>query len=315
MEVTARDLGCEKSASQQTASALLGETIGRYKITEILGTGGMAVVYKAEDTLLGRPIALKLLRKDTSDVSALERFIREAKAAHTLNHPNICRVYSIERQEEYRFITMEFLEGETLKQHISGRALEVMEILLIARQIAEGLYAAHCAGVIHRDIKSANVFITSKAEAKILDFGLAKLTADWNLSPGLAETSDSAALRWDKSLTRRGSALGTVAYMSPEQALGEELGLRTDLFSLGVVIYEMSTGRLPFTGNTPAAVFEEILHKEPLSPKLLNEKIPPELECIINKALTKEILFRYQSAKKMIADFDDLRRKLELGNQ
>lgn len=329
-EVAARDLARQELSAQKAAGALVGKMISRFEIIEILGIGGMAIVYKAADTLLHIVVALKLLPGYVKEPSALQRFLREAQAAYGLNHPNICRVHGIESSAEHRFIIMEFLKGETLKQHMSGRALEVAEVLSIARQIAQGLDAAHAAGVIHRDIKPANVFITSKGEAKILDFGLAKVMPGWRLNPGLARTSDPAALSWDRSAayrilqgcdrkgagalqTNRGTAIGTVAYMSPEQASGknEDVGLRTDLFSLGVVIYEMSTGQLPFNGKTWQAVFDEIRHKEPVSPPILNKRIPEELERIIKKALMKDADRRYQSAKEIVIDLNELSRKLE----
>jgi eukaryotic-like serine/threonine-protein kinase len=312
LEVTVMDIAQEES-SQPRIDQRLNRMISHYKLLEVLGSGGMATVYKAEDTLLGWPVALKLLNSEAQDLSARERFVREAKAAYALHHPNICRIYSIESDYGQYLITMELLEGKTLKQHMSDRTLNMPEILSIAHQIAGGLDAAHSAGVIHRDIKPANIFITSRGEIKILDFGMAKLTAGFSSSNGSGIAPDVELL--NKTLTDFGTTPGTVAYMSPEQALGEELDARTDLFSLGVIMYEMSTGRLPFSGKTLAALFDELLNREPVSPVTLNEKVPSELERIIKKALMKKRELRYQSATELIADVDELNRKLRSVNR
>jgi serine/threonine protein kinase len=312
LEVALKNLAREQPECQVAENAQLNKMVSHYKFLTILGKGGMAVVYKAEDMKRGRYVALKVLHKDANGGSTRERFVREAKAAYALRHPNICRVYAIERDHNFNpFIAMEFLEGETLKQRMVRRALELGEILLIVRQIAQGLDAAHSAGVIHRDIKPSNIFLTSENEIKILDFGLAKFTGDFGACSESAVASDAAFPGDDITLTGSGTVVGTVAYMSPEQALGEELDLRTDLFSLGVVMYEMSTGQLPFSGKTYPALFNKLLNREPIPPAALNKKVPRELELIIRKALRKKADSRYRSAKEMIADIDELKRKLQ----
>src|SRR6266436_604991 len=293
---------------------MLGSAVSHYRVIEKLGAGGMGVVYGAEDVILKRQVALKFLPEElTTDPHALDRFSREARAAAALNHPHICTIHDMGEHEGRHFIVMERLEGKTLMHYLAGRAVTKIQIIELAVQIADALDAAHAKGIVHRDIKPANIFVTTRGAAKILDFGLAKVAQDGNRALDPTDVTRTEGGNAQQHLTSPGSALGTVAYMSPEQVRGKTLDSRTDLFSFGIVLYEMATGAVPFRGETSGVIFDAIMNRAPLAPIRLNPNLPLKLEDIINRALEKDRELRYQHAVDIKAELRRLKRDLESG--
>src|ERR1700691_1831605 len=292
---------------------MIGQTISHYRVTGQLGSGGMGIVYEADDLDLGRQVALKFLPSQLArDQNSLDRFLLEARTASSLNHPNICTIYAVEKDGDRTFIAMELLQGETLDRRLNAGPLPLDRLVDSCIQLAEALDAAHAKGIIHRDIKPANIFVTQRGQVKVLDFGLAKLLRPEMEMETIGATQDSPA---PANLTSPGATVGTISYMSPEQARGEDLDPRTDLFSLGVVIYQMASGRLPFSGATSAVVFHAILELDPVPALQLNSALPPKLEEIIEKALEKDRDLRYQSAADLRGDLKRLKRDMESGRK
>ncbi|MDP2390811.1 MAG: serine/threonine-protein kinase, partial [Acidobacteriota bacterium] len=290
------------------SNSLIGQTLGHYRIVDQLGAGGMGVVYRAQDLKLGRQVALKVLPAASSDNDeAIERFKREARTASALNHPNICTIYGFDEHEGQLYLAMELLDGEPLDRKLSGKPLDLRLMLDIAAQVADALDAAHTEGILHRDVKPANIFITRRGPVKVLDFGLAKLSPEYRRSARQLDTKNETRVP-EHFTSVAGTTVGTIAYMSPEQARGDEVDPRTDLFSFGVVLYEMATGRQSFPGQTTAVVFDGILNREPAAPSSLNQSVPGELDRIVSKALEKDRSMRYQTAADIGADLKRLRR-------